>query len=272
MSTVAVASEPSILSLRLIPFDKPQLVGDVVGDRTVIYFERWDKSSFDSLPSRIPLLRGHDVRAPVGWVESLWKRDDGLDGEARLVGSPEEIRNLTALIGADLLSGASIGFSPDGKRDVWSRGGRNDRPPQVTRRGARIHEASLVLEAAYRDARVTEVRGLTVAEAERREAHRKVDDEFRQYKLDRKAETRKLLRDAELLVANADARTAELAARLRTTTPVSTAVDTRRPMLDTDVIGVTSRSGPGHWVTWGDATPEQRELYVRTGTIQPDYS
>jgi hypothetical protein len=44
----------------------------------------------------------------------------------------------------------------------------------------------------------------------------------------------------------------------------------RSSMLETDVIGVDiSRRRPGHYVTWADATPEQRELYVRTGSIEP---
>jgi hypothetical protein len=125
--SVAIASEPSVLAMRLVPFGLPQLVADYIDGRSVIYYEQFDVNSFGSTPARLSLLPAHSSASPIGWVESMHLRADGLDGEARLVGSPGEVRNLTALIGADLLSGVRIGFAPDSTKDIWT--GRPQRPP-----------------------------------------------------------------------------------------------------------------------------------------------
>jgi HK97 family phage prohead protease len=268
--SVAVATEPAVLAMRLVPFGPPQLVADYIDGRSVIYFEQFDAQSFGSTPARLPLLRAHSSASPIGWVETMHLRADGLDGEARLVGSSAEIANLRALIADDLLAGVSIGFAPDSARDQWSKGGRNDRPPTVLRRGARLREVSLCLEAAYPAAKVTEIRSYTVAEAERREQHRQRDEEFRQCKLERRAEADAFRADLESFVAQAEARGRELAGMVRT--PAAAPVGAiRRVILDDDVIGVAPRSGAGRWVTWGEATAEVRGLYLRTGSIWPAY-
>jgi phage head maturation protease len=270
MSSVAVAAEPSILAMRLVPFGAPQLVADYIDGRSVIYFEEWDAHSFGPTPERLPLLRSHDSTRPIGWLEHMSLKSDGLDGEARLVGSSAEIANTRELIRADLLSNVSIGFVPNSVEDLWMRGGRRDRPPTVKRRGARLREVSLVLEAALTGARVSEVRSYTVAEAERREQHRQRDEEFRQYKLERRAEADAFNADLERFLVEADERGLAFAAPMRTTAPAPASTTTaRRVPHDTDIIGVTHRAGPGHYLRWADASPEQRARYLATASIWP---
>jgi len=271
MSTV-VAAEPSVLSMRLVPFGPPQLVADYIDGRSVIYYESFDAQSFGPAPERLPLLRAHNSATPIGWVERMSIRADGLDGEAQLVGSPEEVRNLTALIGAELLSGVSIGFSPDGMRDQWTKGGLNDRPPAVLRRGARLREVSLCLEAAYPSAKVLEVRSYTVAEAERREQHRLRDEEFREFKRERRAEADAFRAELDRFLVDAETRGRELVGTMRTTAPAPASTATaRRELRDDDVVGFAHRAGPGRYIRWADATPEQRARYLTTGTIEPRF-
>jgi phage head maturation protease len=271
--SVAVAAEPSILAMRLVPFGAPQMVADVFADRTVVYFEQFDANSFDNPPARLPLLNSHLSANPIGWVERMAMRADGLDGEARLVGSPGEIANLRALIADDLLAGVSIGFAPNLKRDVWTKAGSNDRPPTVLRRGVRLREASLVLEAAYPSAKVTEIRAYTEAEAKRRDDHRRVDEEFRAMKAERRAKSREFLADMQRFVAEAEARGARYGSRQPLCAPQSDATASRAiPTARTDdVIGVERTLAGLRWVTWATATDEQRELYTRTGSIEATY-
>jgi HK97 family phage prohead protease len=272
MSSVAVAAEPSILTMRLVPFGAPQLVADFVEGRAVIYYEEWDAHSFGPTPERLPLLRSHDNTRPIGWLEHMKLKSDGLDGEARLVGSSAEIANTRELIRADLLSNVSIGFAPNSVEDLWMRGGRRDRPPTVKRRGARLREVSLVLEAALTGARVSEVRSYTVAEAERREQHRQRDEEFRQYKLERRAEADAYRINLAQFLEDAETRGRAFAGTMRTTAPAPAPTATmRRVPHDDDIVGVTHRAGPGHYLTWADATPDQRARYLATGTIVPRY-
>jgi hypothetical protein len=67
-------------------------------------------------------------------------------------------------------------------------------------------------------AKVTEIRAYTRAEAERREKHRQVDEDFRQFKAERHAQAATFAADTDAFLAGADARTAQLADRLHTTT------------------------------------------------------
>lgn len=185
--TITVEGSARIVRGVLIPYNRPTIVGDRLSDgSTMFYEERFDQASCIMPTTAIPLLQSHDESRPVGKVKRMWHDDSGLQIEAELVGSSNEIDGLRERIGHNLLTGLSVGFICDPKSDDWRQATTPGKLPRVTRRGARIREASLVLWPAYSDARVTAIRNRT-------EMQRQSDQLIAEY------HARKQARQAELM-------------------------------------------------------------------------
>lgn len=110
----------------------------------------------------LPLLMLHNHRSiPVGKAVEWDDRDDGLHGRWLMADTPEA-RSAHQLAEDEYMTGLSVGFQPNAKQDVWEM----HEPPdlcRVTRRNARLLEASLVPVPTWPQAVLTHTRS-SVAE------------------------------------------------------------------------------------------------------------
>lgn len=105
----------------------------------------------------LPLLMTHDHQSiPIGKAVEWDDRADGLHGRWVMADTPEA-RNAHAMADGEFLTGLSVGFAPNAKQDEWEM---HDPPElcRVTRRNARLLEASLVPCPAWPEAVITHTR------------------------------------------------------------------------------------------------------------------
>lgn len=126
----------------LVPYDVP-----IRHSRGV---EQFARGAFaDVVPEEVPLLWHHDPRDPIGRLESVVERDDGLYGTFRIADTSRG-RDYLALARERVTRGLSVGFNPD--------------ESESTRDGVRTHtrvdlrEVSAVTWPAYAGSKVLEVR------------------------------------------------------------------------------------------------------------------
>ncbi len=134
-------------------------VGDRAPDGTVmLYREQWDADSFEPVTAtRTRLLVAHDAARAVGVLTTIKPTDAGLEGWGRLVGSTSAKAHTRELVREGLHSAASVAFTPNNDHDIWTRPTTRNGLPTVTRRGARVREASLVWQGAVPGSRVLEI-------------------------------------------------------------------------------------------------------------------
>lgn len=156
--------------VRVVPFDRPVVVADVVdspqrGTSATPYREAWERGAFRQAvkaPHRVPFVvgvaGGHDARrsnpwADVGRATSLEERDDGLYGTLLVDRSPFGDTTLEK-IGSGQWRGISVGAVSRSWRDDGDphRGGVRWR----TRAG--LDHILLTEHPAYEDAEVLAVR------------------------------------------------------------------------------------------------------------------
>ena len=116
-----------------------------------------------------PLLLAHDDSRPIGRILSTRSSERGLEIEAELLGSDEELSSLRAKAQGGVLSSLSIGFRPNRKLDKWEPPDESGLP-RVLRRGAEVKEISLCVWPAFDSAKVLSIMQRTAAAAARREA------------------------------------------------------------------------------------------------------
>lgn len=126
-------------------------------DGFVAYRETWDPDSVAPVKLPLRLLIAHDRRMPVGWLESVDVEPDGIWMNGRLVGSPEALTSVRALAAEELRSAVSIGFHANPELDQWAKPEAVGGLATVTRRGARLIEASLVDVAAITGSRLAAI-------------------------------------------------------------------------------------------------------------------
>jgi phage head maturation protease len=123
----------------------------------VIYREHWDADSFErTTAARTRLLIAHDPAHAAGILTRIEPTTRGLEGWGHLVGSRSAKENVRAQIREGLTSEASVGFA-NSDADLWARATTRNGLPSVTRRGARVKEASLVWQGAVPGSRVLSV-------------------------------------------------------------------------------------------------------------------
>lgn len=118
----------------------------------VVHLEVFDKDSILDVGALFarPLLINHRDDRPIGRVRSSRSTERGLEIEAELVGSDDEIQGLTRRIAAGIQARMSIGFHPSHEDDIWAAPARSGPAlPLVTRRGVKIREVSIVVWPAY---------------------------------------------------------------------------------------------------------------------------
>jgi phage head maturation protease len=141
------------LKILALPFGTAALVRDAGPDgRPMLFREVFGPDSFDNLPERVPLQRMHQRSEPIGWATPRLTAA-GVEATAELLDTVRA-RDSLVEVGAKLMSGVSVGFVADGKRDRWSLPSRPATLPQVHRRGAELVELSLVPKGAYENASV----------------------------------------------------------------------------------------------------------------------
>jgi HK97 family phage prohead protease len=158
---VPVEGSARIVRGLLIPFDRVTVVGDRIDGHLVVMREVFDAQSVDLDDRLIPLLLAHDDAHPIGRVDRLWQSGRGVEMEATLVGSSQELDGVRERAGHGVMSGLSIAFRSDDRRDVWTAPTYEGGLPLVRRRGVRIREASLVTFPAYDVARIDTIRNRT---------------------------------------------------------------------------------------------------------------
>lgn len=136
---------------RAVPYATWTRITDLDGT----YDEQFDPGAFtrsiEQRTGKIPLRAMHQQRAlPLGPIQAFEERSDGLwiTGKVSRTRAGDEILELVT---DEVMRGLSVGFSPI--RQSWS----SDRS-QRTHQEARLHEVSIVSDAAYPDALIAGVR------------------------------------------------------------------------------------------------------------------
>src|SRR3954451_24484990 len=91
---VPVEGSARIVRGLLIPFDRVTVVGDRLDGQIVVMREVFDRDSVDLDQRLIPLLLSHDPAHPIGRVDRLWPSGRGIEMEATLVGSSQELEGV----------------------------------------------------------------------------------------------------------------------------------------------------------------------------------
>lgn len=184
--TVLIEPGGKILRGLALPFDEHALIYD----GSDLYAEVFDRTSLEALPKEIPLLVSHNRNGPpAGMVRSTTVSSRGLELEAELVGSDDEVEGWRRKFEAGLMASLSIAFRAD--RPQWEKPPRVGLPPVKRVRGARIEEISLVNWPAYRSAGIDRV-------AQRTESQEATDLKY----LVTQAEMPRILEEAERRLAN----------------------------------------------------------------------
>ena len=116
-----------------------------------------------------PLLLAHDESRPIGRILATRSTERGLEVEAELLGSDEELTSIRAKAQGGVLSSMSVGFRPNRKLDKWQPPDASGLP-WVLRRGAEVREISVCLWPAYDSAKVLSILARTAAARARKEA------------------------------------------------------------------------------------------------------
>lgn len=171
-TSVEIEAGARILRGTLIPFDEPTVVGDPApdGSGVIVVREVFDRDSIELPPTGskrlIPLLIHHDPSRPIGRIERLWRDEHGLQIEARLVASRNDIEAIHEQAAHGVRAGLSAGFYANIAKDEWTPPARKGDVPTVRRRGARINEASICTIPAYSSARIKTIRNRTALQLE----------------------------------------------------------------------------------------------------------
>ena len=123
-----------------------------------------------------PLLLSHDESRPIGRILSTRSTEKGLEIEAELLGSDEELASIRAKAQGGVLSSMSVGFRPNRKLDKWQPPDASGLP-WVLRRGAEVREISVCLWPAFDSAKVLSIMQRTAASLARKEASDKAKAE-----------------------------------------------------------------------------------------------
>ena len=138
----------------LVPYGKWASIGGLFEERHV---RGVFTKSIKEAASALPLMAIHDrLSYPIGKAVEWDDRDDGLHGRW-VMADTKEAKKAWGLIEDRFLCGLSCGFQPVKGGDVWE----NRQPPnlpRVTRRQARLVEASVVPVPTWNEAVITHTR------------------------------------------------------------------------------------------------------------------
>jgi HK97 family phage prohead protease len=172
MHTVEIEDGGRILRAIAVPYGAETVViGPDKRGAPLAHRELFDGESIRDVGALFgkPLLVGHDQTRPTGRVLSSRSTGRGLEIEAELLGSDQELESIRRRAAGGVLSHLSIGFLPNPKRDEWHKPDRSGLP-LVLRRGVTVREISLVLWPAFDGARVLGIHARTAAAVARHEA------------------------------------------------------------------------------------------------------
>jgi HK97 family phage prohead protease len=143
------------------------------GER-VAHTETFDAQSVLGIGSMYqkPMLISHDPTRPTGRILASRSTQLGVEVEAELLGSDQELQSIRARAAGGVLAALSVGFVPNHAADVWHKPDARSGLPHVVRRGVEIREVSLVLWPAYDRARVTGIYARTAAASARHASSR----------------------------------------------------------------------------------------------------
>jgi HK97 family phage prohead protease len=170
MHTVEIEEGGRILRAIAVPYGAETVViGPGRRGEAMAHRESFDAESILHVGALFgkPLLVGHDQTRPTGRVLSSRSTERGLEIEAELLGSDQELESIRRRAAGGVLSHLSIGFLPDRKRDIWHKPDATGLP-LVLRRGAQVREVSLVLWPAFDGARVLGIHARTAAAVARK--------------------------------------------------------------------------------------------------------
>jgi HK97 family phage prohead protease len=150
------------LTGRLVPYD----IWAPIGGRFEESMARGVfNQSITQAARALPLLMNHDHKSiPVGKAVEWDDRPDGLHARWIMADTPEA-RLAHDMAEGDFMTGLSVGFQPNAKHDVWAMAD----PPElcrVTRRNARLLEASLVACPTWQEAVITHTRSSVAGSGE----------------------------------------------------------------------------------------------------------
>jgi HK97 family phage prohead protease len=137
-----------------IPYGVPTVVKDYVGGELKLFREQFDRESWQSLPERIPVVRGHAKNSPIGWG-ALDSTDRGLTVDIDYIDGSVAASDARAEVQSQVMTGLSISFRCDQDADVHEVDRHSPVPLTIHRRGAVLLEVSLVAHPAYDGARIT---------------------------------------------------------------------------------------------------------------------